>query len=72
MRVLFGKQGVLVAALIPSIAVTATELPGKFHGDPADRILIATAVAYGAQLMTRDSAIHRFAQQTKYLLTMKC
>jgi PIN domain nuclease of toxin-antitoxin system len=32
-------------------------LPGPVHGDPADRILIATARALDLTIVTRDSAI---------------
>jgi PIN domain nuclease of toxin-antitoxin system len=40
--------------LTPSIAVRSTRLPGSFHGDPADRIIAATALEHGAPLVTRD------------------
>jgi len=39
------------------VAVTAYELPGEFHRDPADRILVATAVVHQLTLMTADSRI---------------
>jgi PIN domain nuclease of toxin-antitoxin system len=42
--------------LEPAIAVTAGELEGM-HGDPADRIIIATAGHYDAPLLTADRAI---------------
>ncbi len=32
-------------------------LPPTFHRDPADRILVATARALGATLLTRDERI---------------
>lgn len=34
-------------------------LPKNFHGDPADRIIVATARAYGLPLATHDSGIRR-------------
>ncbi len=49
--------GVRLAELTPEIAVASTRLPGKFHGDPADRILAATARETGAALITADRAI---------------
>src|SRR5215469_4464665 len=55
-RALFARPGLLTATLTPTIAAAATTLPGNFHGDPADRILVATAAAYAARLMTRDGA----------------
>lgn len=34
-------------------------LPKGFHGDPADRIIVATARAHGVPLATRDGNIRR-------------
>lgn len=34
-------------------------LPAGFHGDPADRIIVATARAHGLPLATRDTNIRR-------------
>ena len=50
----------LLAATIPlshEIAIAAYELPGQFHRDPADRILVATATVYDLTLMTADDRI---------------
>ena len=41
-------------------ALASTNLPGEFHGDPADRILVATAEEEGALLVTADSRIIRY------------
>lgn len=71
-RTLYGMPGVVVAVLTPAIAVAATTLPGKFHRDPGDSILIATAAAYGAQLVTRDKAIHAYAKATKHIRCIAC
>ena len=49
--------GVMLAAMPPSVLVASTTLPGKPPGDPADRILIATARAFGYVLVTRDEGI---------------
>lgn len=38
----------------PSIAAAAAELPDSFPGDPADRLVYATAVEHGWQLVTKD------------------
>jgi PIN domain nuclease of toxin-antitoxin system len=71
-RVLFSRPGIVVAALTPSIALAAATLPEKPIGDPADRILIATAAAYGAQLVTRDRKIREYAKSTAYLRCIAC
>lgn len=71
-RQLFGQSGVVTAALTPAIAAAAGSLPGQFHSDAVDQILVATAAAYGARLMTRDKRIHDYAQRTKYLRCIGC
>lgn len=40
--------------------ITALEnLPGSFHGDPADRLIVATARAHRLPLATKDVRIRR-------------
>jgi PIN domain nuclease of toxin-antitoxin system len=39
------------------IAVKSTELPGEFHKDPADRMIVATARKFAASLVTADEKI---------------
>lgn len=51
------------AALTPGIAIDASQLPGNVHGDPADRLLIATARHLGLPLVTRDAKIIAYAGQ---------
>jgi PIN domain nuclease of toxin-antitoxin system len=46
--------------LTPSIAVRSTRLPGAFHGDPADRIIVATALEHGATVVTRDAKLRGY------------
>jgi PIN domain nuclease of toxin-antitoxin system len=50
-----------IADLTPVIVVLAAELC-DFHGDPADRILVATAGAFGVPLVTKDDKIHEHAK----------
>lgn len=71
LRSLFGP-GITTAALTPAIAGAAAELADTLRGDPADRIIVATAQAYGAQLMTRDQAIHAYARSTRDLRCINC
>ena len=56
-RQALATPGLSVAALTPEIAIASTRLPGGLHGDPADRLIIATARAHGATLMTKDTKI---------------
>jgi PIN domain nuclease of toxin-antitoxin system len=41
--------------------VDSARLPGDLHGDPADRMLVATARRVGATLVTRDGRILDYA-----------
>jgi PIN domain nuclease of toxin-antitoxin system len=50
------------ALLTPQVLIDASFLPGQFHRDPADRILAATARAFGYRLMTRDQALLAYAK----------
>ena len=67
----FSRPGVQVAALTPEIAVRACYLPGEFHSDPADRLLIATAILMGLKFVTRDREILRYASRG-YLSALRC
>jgi PIN domain nuclease of toxin-antitoxin system len=53
--------GLVLAPLTPEIAIDSTRLPEPFHGDPADRIIVATARRTGARLATRDAKMREFA-----------
>ncbi len=54
--------GLRLLELTPSIAVESTRLPGAPPGDPADRILMASARMEGGRLATRDRGIIDYAQ----------
>jgi PIN domain nuclease of toxin-antitoxin system len=56
-----GLPGLSLVPLTPSIAVGSSRLPGDFHGDPADRIIVATARTVGGALVTRDERIREYA-----------
>lgn len=45
---------VRTVGLTPAIAAAAAALPDTFPGDPADRIIYATAMEHGWQLVTKD------------------
>jgi PIN domain nuclease of toxin-antitoxin system len=40
--------------ITPAVAATAVSLPESFPGDPADRLIYATAVEQGLRLVTKD------------------
>ena len=47
-------------ALTPEIAVLSTRLPGNFHGDPADRLIVASSLVDKAQLISKDDKIKQW------------
>ena len=46
----------------PRVAVQAVRLPGTFHNDPADRMIVALAREMNAPLVTADAKIHAYPQ----------
>ena len=53
--------GVRLIELSPRICVESTRLPGEFHRDPADQIIVATARVLDAPLVTVDGRILQYA-----------
>lgn len=49
-----GMSGLKVIELTPEIAMESCRLPGDFHRDPADRIIVATARTHNLTLLTKD------------------
>ena len=55
-------DGIRIVDISPDIAADSTLLLDNFHGDPADRIIAATAINNGAILLTRSRAILSWAE----------
>ncbi len=55
--------GVSLEPLTAEVAIESSRLPGDFHGDSVDRMLVATARCLNATLVTHDSRIIRYAKQ---------
>ena len=51
------RPGIALASLLPAVAVDSVLLPGIIHGDPADRIIVATARHLRATLITADAKL---------------
>jgi PIN domain nuclease of toxin-antitoxin system len=62
-REAMAMPGLSLAPLTPEIALASSRLPQPFHGDPADRIIVATARTMGARLVTRDSRILEYGRK---------
>jgi len=52
--------GVRLLELTPDIAIESTRLPGEFHRDPADQIIVATARIHDCLLLTVDDRIKSY------------
>lgn len=51
---------VLLLPLSPEVAVDSTQLPGTFHRDPADQLIVATARFYDCPLVTLDRELRAY------------
>jgi len=49
-----------IVDLSPQIAILSTRLPGDFHGDPADRIIVASALKNNCPLISKDKQINNW------------
>lgn len=54
-------DGMRFAPIDAETAVKSATLPGEFHKDPADRMIVATARRLAAPLVTRDEKIRMYA-----------
>jgi PIN domain nuclease of toxin-antitoxin system len=71
LQTFISKFRIKIADLTPEIAINSTYLPGELPGDPADRILVATARAHSAMLASADEAILSYAQEG-YVKVLRC
>jgi PIN domain nuclease of toxin-antitoxin system len=53
--------GVRFVPIDVDISTKSVKLPGEFHKDPADRLIVATARKFGAPLVTKDLKIRAYA-----------
>jgi PIN domain nuclease of toxin-antitoxin system len=64
LRTDLAETRVVELPLTGAIAIGAVELEG-LHGNPADRFIVATAIAHDATLMTADRALLRWRHSLK-------
>jgi len=57
--------GVRLLDLTPEIAADSTTLPGEFHRDPADQIIVATARIHDCPVLSTDRKILDYPQVRK-------
>ncbi|MGE8365916.1 type II toxin-antitoxin system VapC family toxin [Cupriavidus basilensis] len=53
-------EAVRVVPVDTEIAIKSVELPGVFHKDPADRMIVATARKFSVPLVTKDEKIRAY------------
>jgi len=51
------SSGLNVIEISPEIALESCHLPGEFHKDPTDQIIVATARIHNLTLLTKDRKI---------------
>lgn len=53
-------DGVRFMLVDNEVSIKSTLLPGEFHKDPADRMIVATARKLAARLITADEKIRQY------------
>ena len=71
LTLLLARPGIAVAGMPPHVLLESSHLPGRLQGDPADRIIAATAREFGYTVMTRDHALIDYGQQG-YISVLEC
>lgn len=60
LRAVESIEGVVLAPITAALAARSVNLPGEFHKDPADRMIVALAREQNAPLITADPHIQRY------------
>jgi len=58
--------GISLLSLSPEVALESADLPDSFHGDPVDRLLVASARNSNSIIVTRDHRILNYGK-TKHV-----
>jgi PIN domain nuclease of toxin-antitoxin system len=66
-NIALAQQGVVLLSITPQIAIDCYSLPGDFHKDPADRIIVSTARIYDVPLVSVDEKILAYSYVKKIL-----
>lgn len=53
-------EGVIFVPVDNEIGVKAVELPGEFHKDPADRLIVATSRKFAVPVVTADEKLRAY------------
>jgi PIN domain nuclease of toxin-antitoxin system len=60
MELALSGSGISMIPLTPSIVIASTTLPGEFHRDPADQMIVATARSLDVPVATCDRRIREY------------
>jgi PIN domain nuclease of toxin-antitoxin system len=71
LEILLARPQIAVTQMPAHVLLNSSWLPGDLHGDPADRIIAATAREYGYTVMTRDRALLDYGAQG-HLAVLEC
>jgi PIN domain nuclease of toxin-antitoxin system len=69
---LYLHNGAVEISVDREIAFAAGSLSGELHGDPVDRLIVATAIVNGLRVMTRDRNILSYAKRTGAVPVIAC
>lgn len=56
-NIALAQEGVILLSITPQIAIDSYSVPGNFHKDPADRLIVSTARIYDVPLVNVDEKI---------------
>jgi PIN domain nuclease of toxin-antitoxin system len=71
LNLLTARPQIAMAEMPAPVLLESSFLPGLVQGDPADRIIAATAREYGFTVMTRDRALLDYGKQG-HLSVLEC
>jgi PIN domain nuclease of toxin-antitoxin system len=57
-----GAEQIRIEPLTDTLCLDSVNLPGDFHRDPADRLIVALARGLTAELITADDKILKYAE----------
>ena len=64
--------GITLQSITPEIAILSSRLPGNFHGDPVDRIIVTTTRVLDAVLITADKKILEYGKKNYEPIAKLC
>ena len=69
---LLSQPGISEIPVDRDISLMAGSLPDDFHGDPADRLIVSTAIIHGLRVVTRDERIIDYAGRSGAFPVIVC